>query len=80
MKKKWLRFSLWNFLLAIVIFVLAFLMYHFVTPDGTISIAFQDEAGKPLVTMLLAVLGVLCLFAGIMGQMVARIFYPDKEE
>ena len=79
MKKKFMKLSGWSFALALIIFLLSYFMFHYVLPDGTITTVFQEEAGKPMVTALWAILGVLFLFTGILSQLIARIFYPEKK-
>ena len=79
MKAKFNRLSTWSFVLAVAIFILSFFVFHYVTPELTISPVFQKEAGKPLVCQLLATLGVLFLFSGILCRMIARIFFPEEK-
>ena len=78
MKKKWYQLSLWCFLLALAIFVLSYIFYHHFTPTGVFTAVWQEEAGKPFVTLLLAVWGVLFLFGSSISFLVARIFYADQ--
>lgn len=75
MKKKMKILAAWSLILAVAIFVLSFFVYHYVMPDGSISTVFREEAGKPFVTQLLANLGVLFLFNGILDLMIAKIFF-----
>ena len=79
MKAKFNRLSTWSFVLAVAIFILSFFVFHYVTPELTISPVFQKEAGKPLVCLLLSVLGVLFLFSGIFCRMIAKIFFPEEK-
>jgi len=80
MKKKLHKLSLVSFILAILIFAFSFFIFHFITADFTIAQEFQREAGKPVVTMLLSILGVMFLFSGIMSLIVSRIFFSNEKK
>lgn len=77
MKKKLKTLSAWSFVLALAIFFLAFIAYHYITPDGSFSAVFREEAGKPFVSFLLANLGVMFLFNSILDLLITKIFYPE---
>ena len=79
MKEKLKKLSLWSIVLALAIFVSSYFIYHYITPDGSLTTVFQEEPGKPFVTQLWANLGVLFLFAGIFCRMIAGIFYPENK-
>lgn len=53
-------------------------MYHYMMPDGSLTEVFQTVPGKPLVTLLFAIWGVMFLFAGVMSLLIGRIFYKEK--
>lgn len=74
MRKKFRTLALWCFLLALGVFVLSYLLYHFTLPGGAFTLTRQPEPGKPFVTELLANLGVLFLFGSIMGLLIGNIF------
>ena len=78
MKNKLLKLSMWQGIIAAVIFVINYFFYHFVTDDG-ITLVWQPEAGKPFVADLIGQLGVLFLFAAAVSLIAAFIFF-DKEE
>ena len=78
MKRKFKTLSLWSFVLAMAIFVFSYFLYHYVTPEGAVSMVFQPKPGKPLLTELWAILGVMFLFSSILSAMIARIFFSDK--
>ena len=40
--------------------------------------SFQQEAGKPFVTLLLGILGVLFLFGSIMSLLIAHIIFKEE--
>ena len=76
MNQKLKKLSRWCFLLALVLFALSFVMFHFLTDSGFTAV-FQQEAGKPFITEMVADLSVLFLFAGIFSRMVARLFFAE---
>lgn len=77
-RRKWLKLSLITFLIALGVFAVAYFFFHFVTDTG-ITLAWQEEAGKPLVASMIANFGVLFLFASVMSLLVAFVFF-DKEK
>ena len=77
MKKKLRLLSLCCFLLALLIFLISFVFYHYFTPEGIFTFVFQTSAGKPFVSFLFGVLGVHFLFSSIMSLIVCRIFYNN---
>ena len=80
MKKKFRKLSLWSLVLALAIFVFSYFLYHYVLPDGTVTTVYQKDVGKPLITELFSILGTLFLFSSILSGMIAKIFFPEKEE
>ena len=78
MREKFKKLSRRSFVLALGIFVFSFFLYHYVTPEGAITLVFQQEPGKPMVTLLWSVLGTCFLFSSILSSMIARIFFPEK--
>ena len=79
MKQKLNKLSCWCFLLAVVIFGFDYLCFHFLTDSGFTAI-WHPEAGKPFVTEMIGILGVLFLFAGIMSLLAGKILFTEKEE
>lgn len=77
MKQKFKKLSAWSFVLAVVLFALSFVLFHYLTDTGFAS-TWQPEAGKPFVTEMVADLGVLFLFSGILCRMIAAIFYTKE--
>ncbi|MBR2622774.1 MAG: hypothetical protein IKD15_00940 [Clostridia bacterium] len=53
--------------------------FHFVTDEG-IHLIWNDEAGKPFVTLLIGIFGVLFVFASAISALSAWIFYKPTEE
>lgn len=79
MKEKFRKLTRRCLITALAIFVWSFFLYHFVTPEMTISLEFQPEPGKPLVTELFSILGTLFLFSGILSGMIGKIFFGDEK-
>lgn len=80
MKQKLKKLSLWSFLLALVIFSFAYIFFHFITPEGTFSLAWQAQSGKPFIAQLFGIWGVCFLFAAVMSRLIAHIFFPNKDD
>ena len=78
MKKKFLKLSLVTLIVGVIFLALAFFTFHFVTDSG-ITLVWQEEAGKPFITELIADFGVLNLFASFVCFLVARIFFKDEK-
>ena len=77
MKQTFKKLSSVSFVLALVLFALSFVMFHFLTDSGFTTV-FQQEAGKPFVTEMTADLSVLFFFSGILCRMIAKIFFLDE--
>ena len=79
-RKKLVILAIVCLLLALAIFTLDFWIYHYITPEGTISPVFRQEVGKPLITQLLGNLGVMFLYSSLMSLILAMIFGKGKEK
>ena len=77
MKKKCNTLALWSFVLALAIFLVSYMLYHHLTPEG-FSPAFQSIPGKPMLTLLFGGWGVLFLFAGCLSLLIGHIFFKEK--
>jgi len=78
MSKKLKKLSLWSLVLALADFVIAFVFFHFISPDGVFTPVFREEPGKPMVSLLFGIKGVLFLFSSMMSALVGRIVYGEK--
>ena len=78
MKQKFKKLSNWCFILAAVLMAISFVLFHFLTDSGFTTV-FQQEAGKPFVTEMVADLSVLFLFGGILSRMIAGIFFKSEQ-
>ena len=74
MKKKFATLGIVCIVLALMLFALSFVLFHYLTDSGFTTV-FQQSAGKPFVTEMVADLGVLFLFGGGMSLLVSRIFF-----
>lgn len=78
MKQKLEKLSRWCFLLAVAIFGIDYLCFHFLTDSGFTAV-WHPEAGKPFVTEMIGILGVLFLFGSIFALLLAKIVFTEKE-
>ena len=79
MKKKLILLSRWSFALAFGVFTLSYCLYHYLSPDGTFTSVYQTAATKPVVTLLVAIWGVLFLFTGALSRLIAHIFFSSEK-
>ena len=79
MRRKCNILAIWSFVLALAIFVFSYILYHYTLPGGGFTAAWQPEPGKPMVTWLFAIWGVMFLFAGVMSLLVGHIFFPKEK-
>lgn len=80
MRKRLTVFSVCCVLIAVLIFLFAYTLYHHMTPDGIFTSEWCAEPGKPLVTELFADLGVLFLFGGLAGLLARLVFFAGRAE
>lgn len=78
MKDKFLKLSLYLFVGTIVVFIINYFVFHFVTDNG-ITLEWQSEAGKPFVSNLIGQLGVLMFFGSILSLIVSQVFYKQEK-
>ena len=78
MKNNFKKLSFWSFVLALAIFVFSYILYHYSTPYGWFTSVWQPVPGKPLITFLFSMWGVMFLFSGVINLLIAKIFFPDK--
>lgn len=79
MKQKCKKLSACSFLLAVLIFAISYVLYHYTIPGGAFTVVWQPQPGKPWITLLFAIWGVMLLFAGVMSLLVGRIFFGDEK-
>ena len=81
MRSKLLKLSMWQGIIAAIVFVINYFFFHFVTDDG-ITLTWQPEPGKPFVADLIGNLGVLFIFGSVITLLLAFIIFgkTDKNE
>ena len=78
MKKKFLKLSLITLIIAIIVLIIAYFFFHFVGDEGIRE--WQPEAGKPFVTDLIGMFGVLFLWSSAMSLILALTVFNDKKK
>ena len=78
-KKNLLKLSLITLIIGLIVLAIAYFFFHFVTDDG-ITLTWHPEAGKPFVTDLIGMFGVLFLWSSAMSLISALVFFNDKKE
>ena len=71
-RKELLKFSLITVIIGVLLLALTFFFFHFVTDEG-ISLVWHEESGKPLVTLLIGVLGILFVFASATSLIISLV-------
>ena len=79
MRKNFLTLSKHSFIWAIILFVVSYFMFHYMTADLTFTTVFHEEPCKPVITTMMGNLGVMFLFSGIITRMIANIFFPKEK-
>ena len=78
MRKKFLKLSVFTFIIALFVLAVAYFFFHFVT-DAGITLTWHEEAGKPFVADLIGMFGVLFIFASVISLLIAFIFCEKGE-
>lgn len=71
-RKELLKFSLITIIIGVLLLALTFFFFHFVTDEG-VTLIWHEEAGKPLVTFLIGILGILFVFASAISLIISFI-------
>ena len=77
MKKKWNALAVCSLILALAIFAFTYVLYHYMNGDGCFVAAYQATPGKPFVTLLFGVWGVMFLFSAVMSFLIGNIFFKE---
>jgi Sec-independent protein secretion pathway component TatC len=72
LRKRLYKLSAICFVIAVVVFIINYFVFHYVTDDG-ITLIWHPEAGKPFVTNLIGILGADMVFASIVSALCAKI-------
>lgn len=78
MKKNLTIFAVCSIILALSIFGFSYMLFHHLTADGVFTSEWCEEPGKPLVTELFAILGVMFLFSGLVSLLARLVFFRDS--
>ena len=79
MKKKLYILSICTFFIALAIFVFTYFLYHYMGSDGQWLTVWQPTPGKPFVTLLFGIWGVMFLFSSVMSALSAVVFCSDQK-
>ena len=78
MNKKLNKLSLITFIISVICFVITYFVFHYITDEGFTLIK-QDEAGKPLVTYVIAFFSTLMLFLSVSSLLINLIFFKKEK-
>ena len=78
MRNKCYILSVSAFIISVGIFVLTYFLYHYMGADGRFTAEFLTTPGKPSVTLLFGIWGVIFLFVSWMCALVGTIFFWKK--
>lgn len=77
-RKNLIKFSVINLIISIAVFLIAYFFFHYVTDEG-ITLIWHSEPGKPFVSYMIGVLGVLFAFASVTSFISAFIFAKKQD-
>ncbi len=75
MRKRLLRLALCLVLIGLVMFILTYFCFHYVTDEG-ITLTWHPEAGKPFVTLYLGVFATAMVAASAVSALSAVFLFP----
>ena len=78
MRKKLFKLSVLLLAVGIVVLLISFFCFHFVTEEG-ITLIWQKEASKPTVSLLIGVLGATLMGHSILSLLCGILLF-EKEE
>ena len=77
-RKNLLKLSLITLIIGLLVLAIAYFFFHFVTDEG-ITLTWHPEAGKPFVTDLIGIFGVLFLWSSAMCLIIALVFFKKEK-
>lgn len=77
-RKNLLKLSLITLIIGLLVLAVAYFFFHFVTDEG-ITLTWHPEAGKPFVTDLIGIFGVLFLWSSAMSLISALVFFKKEK-
>lgn len=75
-KKNFQKLSLITLIIGLIILIISYFTFHFVTDEG-ITLTWHPEAGKPYVTILIAIFGVLFIFSSAISFIISLVFFKE---
>lgn len=75
-KKNFQKLSLITLITGLIILIISYFTFHFVTDEG-ITLTWHPEAGKPYVTILIAIFGVLFIFSSAISFIISQVFFKE---
>lgn len=76
-KKNFQKLSLITLITGLIILIISYFTFHFVTDEG-ITLTWHPEAGKPYVTILIAIFGVLFIFSSTLSFIISLVFFKEN--
>lgn len=73
------KLSLICLIIGVVVMLLTFYCFHFVTDSG-FTLTYHEEAGKPFVTDMLGIFGVLFIFTSAMSFIISCIMDDHQKD
>ena len=73
------KLALISLMIGVVVMLLTFYCFHFVTDDG-FTLTYHEEAGKPFVTDMLGIFGVLFIFSSAMCMLISYVRFGGKKD
>lgn len=77
-KNKLLKLSLYSIIIALILFLINYYVFHFVTDEG-FTLIWHEEAGKPFVSNLIGQLAVLFVFLSGSSLLCSFIFFKNEK-
>lgn len=77
-KRKLYKFSLITFVIGLVVLLITYFCFHYVTDEG-LTLVWHEEAGKPFVTFLLGMFGVLFIWSSVISLLISIVFCSKED-
>ena len=77
-KNKLLKLSLYSIIIALILFLINYYVFHFVSDDG-FTLIWHEEAGKPFVSNLIGQLAVSFVFLSGASLLCSYVFFKKEK-
>jgi len=77
-RKNLMTLSVISGIVGLIVEAIAYFFFHFVTDTGITG--WHEEVGKPFVTDMIGIFGVLLIFACVVFLMIALVCYPKQKK